>query len=162
MFNVTENMLFSLNKSSTHTLPLQNAMRVQVIFLEKFARKICGNINYRYIVNAKRATVWNYQWFMVYGSWFMVFLNFWLVVARVSPGDQCFGSWWLVVASGGSCVVLDSIVHRSGFFYMEQFSVPWTSVHSVVHPCKRTEVNTFLFPLIHFSACQYPIKFTYR
>ena len=45
---------------------------------------------------------------------------------------------------------------------MEQFSVPWTSVHSV-HLCKRTEVNTFLFPsLIHFSACQYPINFTYR
>ena len=61
MFNVTENMLFSLNKSSTHRLPLQNAMRVQVIFLEKFARKICGDISYRYIVNAKRATVWNYQ-----------------------------------------------------------------------------------------------------
>ena len=43
---------------------------------------------------------------------------------------------------------------------MEQFSVPWTSFHSV-HLCKRTEVNTFLFPsLIHFSACQ--INFTYR
>ena len=45
---------------------------------------------------------------------------------------------------------------------MEQFSVPWTSVHSV-RLCKRTEVNTFLFPsLIHFSACQYPINFTYQ
>ena len=45
---------------------------------------------------------------------------------------------------------------------MEQFSVPWTSVHSV-HLCKRTEVNTFLFPsLIHFSACQYPINLTYQ
>ena len=42
MFNVTENMLFSLNKSSTHRLPLQNAMRVQVIFLEKFARRSAG------------------------------------------------------------------------------------------------------------------------
>ena len=40
MLNVTENMLFSLNKSSTHRLPLQNSIRVQVIFLEKFARKI--------------------------------------------------------------------------------------------------------------------------
>ena len=48
---------------------------------------------------------------------------------------------------------------KCGFFYMEQFSVPWTSVHSVCL-CKRTEVNTFLFPsLIHFSACQ--INFTY-
>ena len=45
---------------------------------------------------------------------------------------------------------------------MEQFSVPRTSVLSV-RLCKRTEVNTFLFPsLIHFSACQYPINFTYR
>ena len=45
---------------------------------------------------------------------------------------------------------------------MEQFSVPWTSVHAV-RLCKRTEVNTFLFPpLIHFSICQYPIKFTYQ
>ena len=43
---------------------------------------------------------------------------------------------------------------------MEQFSVPWTSVHSV-RLCKRMEVNTFLF-LIHFSTCQYPIHFTYR
>ena len=43
---------------------------------------------------------------------------------------------------------------------MEQFSVAWTSVHSV-HLCKRTEVNTFVFPsLIHFSACE--INFTYR
>ena len=45
---------------------------------------------------------------------------------------------------------------------LEQFSVPWTSVHSV-RLCKRTEVNTFLFSsLIHFSACQCPINFTYR
>ena len=44
---------------------------------------------------------------------------------------------------------------------MEQFSVPWTSVHSV-RLCKKTETNTFLFPfLIHFSACQYLINFTY-
>ena len=45
---------------------------------------------------------------------------------------------------------------------MEQFSVPWTSFHSV-RLCTRTEANTplFLF-LIHFSACQYPINFTYR
>ena len=44
--------------------------------------------------------------------------------------------------------------YSGGFFYIEQFSVPWRSVHSV-HLCKRTEVNTFLFPsLIHFSACQ--------
>ena len=43
---------------------------------------------------------------------------------------------------------------------MEQFSVAWTSVHSV-HLCKRTEVNTFVFPSwIHFSACE--INFTYR
>ena len=31
MLNVTENMLFSLNKSSTHRSPVQNAMRIQVI-----------------------------------------------------------------------------------------------------------------------------------
>ena len=40
--------------------------------------------------------------------------------------------------------------------------VPWTSVHSV-RLCKRTQVNTFLFPpLIHLSICQYPINFKYR
>ena len=45
---------------------------------------------------------------------------------------------------------------------MEQFPVPWTSVHSV-SLCKRTEVNTFLFPsLIHFSSCEYPINFRYQ
>ena len=69
----------------------------------------------------------------------MVFLNFWLVIipvetflARGSRGNQCFGSWWLVVARGrswwlmvacggswwlvvacgGSCVVSDSIYCR--------------------------------------------------
>ena len=41
---------------------------------------------------------------------------------------------------------------------MEQFSVPWMSVHS-----KRTVVNTFLFPfLIHLSTCQCPFDFTHR
>ena len=108
MFNVTENMLFSLNKSSTHRLPLQNAMRVQVIFLEKFARKICGDISYRYMVNAKRATVWNYQFlarglclsqFLARGnSCKKIFGSWWLVAGR---GNQCFGSWWLVVGHGG-------------------------------------------------------------
>ena len=45
---------------------------------------------------------------------------------------------------------------------MEQFSVSWTSVHSV-HLCKKMQGSTFLFLfLIHFSACQYPINFTYR
>ena len=130
MFNVTENMLFSLNKSSTHRLPLQNAMRVQVIFLEKFARKICGDISYRYMVIAKRATVWNYQFlarglclsqFLARGnSCKKIFGSWWLVVGR---GNQCFGSWWLavghgglwwlVVACGGSCVVSDSITGDS-------------------------------------------------
>ena len=57
MFNVTENMLSSLNKSCTHRLPLQNAMRVQAIFLEKIATKICGDISYRYIPNAKKLMV---------------------------------------------------------------------------------------------------------
>ena len=72
----------------------------------------------------------------MFGSWFMVFLNFWLVLIRVerflargglwwlvvargnecfgswwlvvARGNECFGSWWLVVACGGSCVVLES------------------------------------------------------
>ena len=48
----------------------------------------------------------------MFGSWFMVFLNFWLVLIRVerflARGNECFGSWWLVVGRGGSCVVLES------------------------------------------------------
>ena len=61
------------------------------------------DISYRYIVNAKRAAVWNYQFlasglssFSIFGSWFMVFLNFWLVVIPVERflacgcrGNQC-------------------------------------------------------------------------
>ena len=68
LLNVIENMPFSLNKSSTLRLPLQNAMRVQVTFLEKFARKICGDISYRYIVNEKelRSGIINF-WLVVYG-----------------------------------------------------------------------------------------------
>ena len=89
MLNVTENMLFSLNKSSTHRLPLQNAMRVRVIFLENFARKTCGDISFRYIVNAKRAKAG--------------IINFWLVVYGPSKflarGNSCRK---LVVARGGS------------------------------------------------------------
>ena len=42
MFNVTENMLFSLNKLSTLRLPLQIAMKVQVIFLEKLQERSAG------------------------------------------------------------------------------------------------------------------------
>ena len=44
-------------------------------------------------------------------------IYFWLVVYGPSQflahGNSCrkiFGSWWLVVARGGSCVVLDSIM----------------------------------------------------
>ena len=42
MLNVSENMLFSLNKSSKHSLPLQNAMIVQVIFLENLPERSAG------------------------------------------------------------------------------------------------------------------------
>ena len=89
MFYVTENMLLSLNKLSTHRLPIQNAVRVHAIFLETFARKICRDISYSYIVNAKRATVWNYQ-FLARG---MVLLNFWLVVILVERFLARGGSW---------------------------------------------------------------------
>ena len=90
VFNVTENMLFSLNKSSTHRLPLQNAMRVQVIFLRS------GIINF---------------WLLVYGlSQFLargnscrqIFGSWWLVVVVVINVLARGGFWWLVVASGGS------------------------------------------------------------
>ena len=83
-------MLVGLNKSSTHRLPLQNAMRVQVIFLEKFGRKICGDISYRYIVNAKKSYGLELS---IFGSWFMVFLNFWLVVIPVERFLVRGGSW---------------------------------------------------------------------
>ena len=90
----------SSNKSSTHRLPLQNAMRVQVIFLEKFARKTCGDISYRYIVNAKRAAIWNYQF-----------------LARGNSRRKIFGSWWLVVARGrswwlGCCFRFDPFIQN--------------------------------------------------
>ena len=52
----------------------------------------------------------------IFGSWFVVFLNFWLVVigvekflGRGGSWYQCFGLWWLVVAHGGSYNLLDSI-----------------------------------------------------
>ena len=55
----------------------------------------------------------------MFGSWFMVFLNFWFefvlirverlvvygfsqLLARVNPCGKIFGSWWLVVARGRS------------------------------------------------------------
>ena len=90
MFNVTENMLFSLNKSSTHRLPLQNAMRVQVIFLEKLQERSAGT----YLIDT-----WSMQKELRSGI-----INFWLVVYGLSQslasGNSCTkicGSCWLVV-----------------------------------------------------------------
>ena len=40
----------------------------------------------------------------------MVLLNFWLMVIPAERFLARGGSWWLVVARGGSCVVLDSIM----------------------------------------------------
>ena len=38
----------------------------------------------------------------MFGLWFMVFLNFWLMVIPVERFLARGGSWWLVVARGGS------------------------------------------------------------
>ena len=61
VFSVTENMLFSLNKSSTQIALTKCSEGPGNIFGKIFSRKICGDISYRYILNAKRAAVWNYQ-----------------------------------------------------------------------------------------------------
>ena len=80
MFNVTENMLVSLNKSSKHRLPLQNAMRVQVIFWKNFKERSAGHIllihDYAKRANAKRTTVWNYQ-FLAHGLWSSLIFGSW-------------------------------------------------------------------------------------
>ena len=84
-------MLVGSNKSSTHRLPLQNAMRVQVIFLEKFGRKICGDISYRYIV---RLVVYGLSQFLASGNSCRKIFGSWRLV--VGRGNHCFGLWWLV------------------------------------------------------------------
>ena len=106
VFSVTENMLFSLNKSSTHRLPLQNAMRVQVTFLEKcFQERSAGT----YLIDT-----YSMQKELRSGI-----INFWLVVYGLSqflaPGNSCgqvFGSWWLVV------VVVINVLARGGLWWL--------------------------------------------
>ena len=45
----------------------------------------------------------------IINSWF-VFYGPSQFLARGNSCTKIFGSWWLVVACGGSCVVLDSII----------------------------------------------------
>ena len=86
-------MLFSLNKSSTHRLPLQNAMRVQVIFLEKLQERSAGTyfIDTYSMQKELRSGIIS-SWLVVYG--FSQFL---------ACGNSCLQTdFWLVVARGGS------------------------------------------------------------
>ena len=60
--------------------------------------------------------LWKLQWkkspgleISIFGSWFVVFLNFWLVVIPVENFLGRGGSWWLVVGRGGSYDLLDMI-----------------------------------------------------
>ena len=77
-------------------MPLQNAMIVQVIFLEKFARKICGEIS---LQKELRLGIINF-WLVVYGlSQFL---------ARGNSCGKIFGSSWLVV------VVVINVLVRCG------------------------------------------------
>ena len=106
VFNVTENMLFILNKSSTQRLPLQNAMRVQVIFLEKFFQERSAGT---YLIDT-----YSMQKELRSGL-----INFWLVVYGLSQflarGNSCrqvFGSWWLVV------VVVINVLARGGLWWL--------------------------------------------
>ena len=68
MFNVTDNMLFSLNKSSTHRLLLQNALIVQEIFLENLQERSAGTylIDTESMQNELRSGIINF-WLVVYG-----------------------------------------------------------------------------------------------
>ena len=113
VFNVTEDMLFSLNKSSRHRLPLQNAMRVQVIFLEKMQERSEGT----YLIDTYSMS-YGLE-LSIFGSWFMVFLKFWLVVYGPSQflarGNSCrkiFGSWWLVD------IVVINVLARGGLWWL--------------------------------------------
>ena len=69
VFSVTENMFFSLNKSSTH------AVRVQVIFLEKLQERSAGTyLIGTYSMQKEQSGI----------------INFWLVVLW---SFSIFGSW---------------------------------------------------------------------
>ena len=86
MFDVTENMLFSLNKSSTHRLPLQNAIRMQVIsYFWKNLQEISVGT---YLTDTESIEK---------ESRFGI-INFWLVVIPVERFLGRGGSWSLVVA----------------------------------------------------------------
>ena len=96
VFSVTENMLFSLSKSSTNRLPLQNAMRVQVVFLEKLQERSAGTYLMDTVLNAKRVAVWNYQFLVRGNSCRKIFGSWWLVVVVVINVLARGGLWWLV------------------------------------------------------------------
>ena len=90
MFNVAENMLFSLNKSSTHRWPLQNAVRILVI---SYFWKICKKDLLVHILQTHNQSKKGHNLELsIFGSWFMVFLNLWLVVA-------CGGSLFFQIRS---------------------------------------------------------------